>query len=76
MDGGRTGPAGVGLGPVLVTRPEPEASAWVEVLRSQGFAARAWPLIEIGSDIMGGGSNNFYPSIVSPLIGISSGKSR
>ncbi|MBA4195266.1 MAG: uroporphyrinogen-III synthase [Comamonadaceae bacterium] len=48
MDGGRTGPAGVGLGPVLVTRPEPEASAWVEVLRSQGFAARAWPLIEIG----------------------------
>lgn len=48
MDLGRSRPAGQGLGPVLVTRPEPEASAWVEVLRSRGFAARAWPMIEMG----------------------------
>ncbi len=48
MERGRTGPSGLGLGPVLVTRPEPEASAWVEVLRTHGFAARAWPLIETG----------------------------
>lgn len=48
MPDGRTGPAGQRPGPVVVTRPEPEAGAWVEVLRSRGFAARSWPLIEIG----------------------------
>lgn len=44
----RSGPATSRLGPVVVTRPEPEAGAWVEVLRSQGWAAQAWPLIHIG----------------------------
>jgi len=44
----RTGPATSRLGPVVVTRPEPEASAWVEVLRTQGWAAQAWPLLHIG----------------------------
>lgn len=48
MSDGRTGPAASRLGPVVVTRPEPEAGAWVEVLRSQGWAAQAWPLIQIG----------------------------
>lgn len=44
----RSGPATSRLGPVVVTRPEPEAGAWVEALRSQGWAAQAWPLIHIG----------------------------
>lgn len=33
---------------VIVTRPEREASAWVEELRQRGFDAVALPLIEIG----------------------------
>lgn len=33
---------------ILVTRPEPQASQWVEQLRAAGEAADALPLIEIG----------------------------
>ncbi len=44
----RPGPATSRLGPVVVTRPEPEASAWVEVLRARGWSAQAWPLLHIG----------------------------
>ncbi len=33
----------------LITRPEPEASQWVEALLAQGLQAQAFPLICIGS---------------------------
>lgn len=33
---------------ILVTRPEPQASDWVEQLRAEGEHAQALPLIEIG----------------------------
>lgn len=46
-----TGSAVQRPGPVVVTRPEPEAGAWVEALRTRGFAARSWPLIEIGDPV-------------------------
>ncbi len=33
---------------VIVTRPQPEADAWVSQLQARGVSARALPLIEIG----------------------------
>ena len=33
--------------PILVTRPAPEAAAWVQALQAAGWPARALPLIEI-----------------------------
>lgn len=38
---------------LIVTRPEPEASAWADALRGLGWPAHAWPLIEIGEPAAG-----------------------
>lgn len=37
-----------GIQRVIVTRPEPEATRWVQSLRERGWPAEAWPLLRIG----------------------------
>lgn len=37
-----------GIERVIVTRPEPEATRWVQSLRERGWPAEAWPLLRIG----------------------------
>lgn len=32
---------------IVVTRPEPDATRWVQALRERGWAAEAWPLLRI-----------------------------
>ncbi|MEZ5662385.1 MAG: uroporphyrinogen-III synthase [Burkholderiaceae bacterium] len=41
-------PAGAQPPQVVVTRPQPEADAWVRALQEHGWQAQAMPLIEIG----------------------------
>ena len=51
MSGERRGTPGLKPPRVLVTRPEPEASQWVDAMRSEDIAAEALPLIEIAPAI-------------------------
>lgn len=49
MSAGPAGQTGVPrVSRLVVTRPEPEATQWVQALRAQGWPAEAWPLITIG----------------------------
>ncbi len=33
---------------IVITRPEPDATRWVQALRERGWVAEAWPLLRIG----------------------------
>lgn len=33
---------------IVITRPEPDATRWVQALRERGWSAEAWPLLRIG----------------------------
>jgi uroporphyrinogen-III synthase len=49
---------------VIVTRPEPECSRWVEAMRLEGLSAVALPLIEIASIRFGFDASQNYDAFV------------